>query len=161
MVTMLGHVLLTFQAFLATVLCINLPNHGLPEGRHKEVQDLNHIHDLIRKANSITKSHISTNHRSHGCTPDKLRIRREWSSMPPDDRIAYTNAVRCLQKLPARSPPEWAPGAKSRFDDFVATHINQTATIHWTGNFMAWHRWQLWEYEQALRDECHYTGAHP
>lgn len=53
------------------------------------------------------------------------------------------------------------PGAKSRFDDFVATHINQTMTIHWTGNFLSWHRYYTWLYEKALQDECGYTGTQP
>jgi tyrosinase len=53
------------------------------------------------------------------------------------------------------------PGAKSRFDDFVATHINQTMTIHWTGNFLTWHRYYTWLYEKALQEECGYTGTQP
>lgn len=48
------------------------------------------------------------------------------------ERKQYIAAVQCLQKLPARTPPSLVPGAKSRFDDFVATHINQTLTIHYT-----------------------------
>ncbi|KAF2767175.1 Di-copper centre-containing protein, partial [Teratosphaeria nubilosa] len=76
-------------------------------------------------------------------------------------RIAYTNAVRCLQSKPAKSDPSWAPGAKSRYDDWVATHINQTRTIHFTGTFSAWHRWAVWEFEQSLRRECGYDGTQP
>ena len=53
------------------------------------------------------------------------------------------------------------PGAKSRFDDFIATHINQTMTIHWTGNFLTWHRYFTWLYEKALQDECGYQGSQP
>jgi len=53
------------------------------------------------------------------------------------------------------------PGARSRFDDFVATHINQTLAIHYTGNFLAWHRYYTWLYEEALRNECGYTGNQP
>lgn len=33
---------------------------------------------------------------------------------------------------PPRSDPNWAPGARNRFDDFVAVHINQTLYIHGT-----------------------------
>jgi hypothetical protein len=46
-------------------------------------------------------------------------------------------------------------------DDFVATHINQTLTIHYTGNFLSWHRYFTWLYEQALQTECGYTGTQP
>ncbi|KAF4542612.1 Tyrosinase [Lasiodiplodia theobromae] len=95
------------------------------------------------------------------CTRDNISIRKEWGRLGRAERKQYIAAVQCLQKLPARTPPSLVPGAKSRFDDFVATHINQTLTIHYTGTFLAWHRWFTWEYEQALRNECGYTGAQP
>ena len=50
---------------------------------------------------------------------------------------------------------------RSRFDDFVGTHINQTNFIHYTGTFLAWHRYFTYEYEQSLRNECGYTGYQP
>jgi tyrosinase len=53
------------------------------------------------------------------------------------------------------------PGAKSRYDDFVAQHINQTLSIHGTGNFLTWHRYFVYGYEKALRDECGYKGYQP
>lgn len=34
-------------------------------------------------------------------------------------------------------------------------------TIHYTGNFMPWHRWFVHLYEKALREECGYTGYQP
>jgi len=48
------------------------------------------------------------------------------------ERKAYTDAVRCLQSKQAKTPASLVPGAKSRFDDWIATHINQTNTIHYT-----------------------------
>jgi tyrosinase len=48
------------------------------------------------------------------------------------EKRSYINAVKCLQSLPSITPPSAAPGAKRRFDDFAATHINQTLTIHET-----------------------------
>lgn len=62
---------------------------------------------------------------------------------------------------PARTPSTAASGAKNRFDDFIGTHINQTLTIHYTANFLAWHRYFMWLYEQALKQECGYTGVSP
>lgn len=53
-------------------------------------------------------------------------------TLSSQERIDYTNAALCLQKKKANTPSSLAPGAKSRFDDFVATHINQTLTIHYT-----------------------------
>ena len=33
--------------------------------------------------------------------------------------------------------------------------------IFWQGIFFQWHRYFVWLYEQALRNECGYTGAQP
>ncbi|KAG9253025.1 uncharacterized protein F5Z01DRAFT_658993 [Emericellopsis atlantica] len=62
---------------------------------------------------------------------------------------------------PAKTPANVASGAKSRYDDFVATHIQQTGSIHNTANFLTWHRYYTWAYETALRDECGYKGFQP
>lgn len=48
-----------------------------------------------------------------------------------------------------------------QYDDFIVTHINHTLDAHYTGNFMAWHRWFIYTYEAALRDECGYKGYQP
>lgn len=65
----------------------------------------------------------------------------------------------CLQFLPSILPS--VPGSKSRFDDFAATHINLTLSIHLDGLFLPWHRNFVWLYEKALREECGFTGSQP
>ncbi|KAK0733780.1 hypothetical protein B0T26DRAFT_631881 [Lasiosphaeria miniovina] len=95
------------------------------------------------------------------CTLLNLKIRREWGALSKAERTSYINAVKCLQSKPAKTPAQLAPGAKTRFDDFVATHINQTLEIHYTGNFLSWHRYYVWIYEQALQQECGYKGTQP
>lgn len=82
-------------------------------------------------------------------------------SLSVKERKNYIAAVKCLQSKPAKTPQELVPGAKTRFDDFVATHINQTMAIHYTANFLSWHRYFTWLYEEALRNECGYTGTQP
>ncbi|KAH6885347.1 hypothetical protein B0T10DRAFT_530949 [Thelonectria olida] len=82
-------------------------------------------------------------------------------SLSKSERLDYIKAVKCLQKLPSRTPAHVSAGARSRFDDFVVTHIQQTLTIHYTGNFMPWHRWFVYQYEKALREECGYEGYQP
>lgn len=81
--------------------------------------------------------------------------------MAKSERKNYINAVKCLVKNPPKSDKKVVPGARSRFDDFLASHIQQAYNIHVNGNLFAWHRAFLWEYEQALRNECGYKGAHP
>lgn len=51
-------------------------------------------------------------------------------SMSKKDRLAYIDAVLCLQSKPPNAAPGLVPGARSRFDDFQAVHINQTYLIH-------------------------------
>ncbi|KAL4954711.1 hypothetical protein BDW69DRAFT_205027 [Aspergillus filifer] len=95
------------------------------------------------------------------CTPQNAAVRREWGSLNKTERKEYIDAVQCLIDSPSRIDPSFAPGARSRFDDFVAVHINQTIYIHTTGNFLTWHRYFTWAYEQALRNECGYKGYQP
>ncbi|KAF9895139.1 hypothetical protein FE257_000041 [Aspergillus nanangensis] len=95
------------------------------------------------------------------CTPLTAAVRREWGSLSKGERKEYIDAVLCLASKPSKSDPSFAPGARNRFDDFVAIHINQTFFIHATGNFLTWHRYFTWAYEQALRNECGYTGYQP
>ncbi|PMD35222.1 Di-copper centre-containing protein, partial [Hyaloscypha variabilis F] len=86
------------------------------------------------------------------------------TTLLPKERQAYTDAVNCLMSKPSRiftTDPSIAPGARSRFDDFTAVHINNTLTIHATANFLSWHRLFTWTYEQALKEECGYAGAQP
>jgi tyrosinase len=51
--------------------------------------------------------------------------------MKKKERKDYIKAVRCLFDLPSVSR-DFAEGARTRHDDFVATHINQTLQIHQT-----------------------------
>ncbi|KAJ0109609.1 hypothetical protein J7T55_014171 [Diaporthe amygdali] len=83
------------------------------------------------------------------------------SDLGLSEREDYINAVLCLQSLPSRHDSAKVPGAKSRFDDFVAVHIEMTFSVHGTASFLGWHRVYLWLYEKALRDECGYKGYQP
>jgi tyrosinase len=76
--------------------------------------------------------------------------------MGSNERKSYIKAVKCMFSSPSKSDPAKVPGARNRYDDFVAQHINQTMSIHGTGNFLTWHRYFVWGYEKALREECGY-----
>lgn len=96
------------------------------------------------------------------CNRDTVVIRKEYNQLTSGEKINYINAVKCLQqRSPPLTPLSVAPGVRTRYDDFVATHINQTLTIHYTGKFLSWHRYYVWIYEKTLRDECGYTGYQP
>lgn len=93
-----------------------------------------------------------------------------------DERKEYTRAVKCILEKPSKLPAGKYPGAKSRYDDFVVVHMNNTPAVHATANFMVicsictpnqanifkhWHRYYIWAYETALRTECDYKGYQP
>ncbi|KAF2751134.1 Di-copper centre-containing protein [Sporormia fimetaria CBS 119925] len=99
--------------------------------------------------------------KSATCTKDKLQVRREWGDISAADKKAYIAAVLCITKAPSKLSATQYPGAKSRYDDFVAIHMKNTMSIHGTGNFLSWHRYYTWAYEQALRNECGYNGTQP
>lgn len=81
--------------------------------------------------------------------------------MTSEERIDYTNSVKCMMKLPPKTPKEALPGATSRYDDFVGTHINNTLLIHNDGTFLAWHRHFLHLFQEAMTTECGYKGTIP
>lgn len=90
-----------------------------------------------------------------------VRLTSARGALSGQQRIAYTDAVKCLHSLPSKSSPADAPGARSRFDDFLAAHIEQAYSIHYSGNLYVWHRAFTWYYETALRTECGYRGTQP
>lgn len=123
---------------------------------------IDQVAQLVQFAQQQANSTLEDNASKRGtCNIYNVAVRREWGSLSKTDRKAYTDAVLCLQAKQAKTPNSLVAGAKSRFDDWVATHINQTMTIHYTGTFLAWHRYFTWQYEQALRNECGYKGYQP
>lgn len=100
------------------------------------------------------------------------------TTLSNNEKLDFINAVKCLHKKPSRTPASVAPGAKSRFDDLVYTHIKQANNIHVTvsfdevtemalliallqAQFFTWHRYYIWTFEQMLRNECGYKGYLP
>jgi hypothetical protein len=51
------------------------------------------------------------------------------STFATAEKKSYIQAVKCLSKLPSKTPKAKCPGCKSRFDDFLGTHINQTFAV--------------------------------
>lgn len=99
--------------------------------------------------------------KSTTCTKDNLQVRREWGDISKAERRKYIDAMLCLMNKPSHLNQTEYPGAQTRFDDFVAVHINQTLFTHGTGQFLAWHRYFTWSFERVLREECGYIGTQP
>lgn len=101
------------------------PGQKLPTSASSDTQVAQEqLNILVSNAKYIIKS--GKKPFSPTCKPGNVKVRKEWGTLSPRERIAYTDAVRCLQSKPAKSSASWAPGAKTRFDDWVATHIDQT-----------------------------------
>jgi tyrosinase len=116
------------------------------------------VNDLEEKGRPALEEHMA---QSKNCTKDRLRIRREFGDLTKEERRAYVEGVLCLLKLPSKLDQKQFPGAHSRYDDFVVVHMNQTLSIHGTGNFLSWHRYYVWAWESAMRNECGYKGTQP
>ncbi|PSN66498.1 tyrosinase central domain protein [Corynespora cassiicola Philippines] len=95
------------------------------------------------------------------CTNNKTKVHKEWSALTGPERIDFISSVKCLMEKPSKIPREEAPGAISRYDDFIGTHINQTHLIHNNGIFLTWHRQYLYLFQKALREECNFQGTLP
>ncbi|KAF8861250.1 Di-copper centre-containing protein, partial [Acephala macrosclerotiorum] len=93
-------------------------------------------------------------------TCQDLAVRKEWRTLSKAERLEYIGAVKCLMALPAQTGDFFA-GAKTRYDDFLALHINSTDYVHFNGPFLPWHRWLLKLWEDELRNTCGYKGYQP
>ncbi|CAO2651591.1 Nn.00g041610.m01.CDS01 [Neocucurbitaria sp. VM-36] len=116
------------------------------------------VGDLQTKGRAAVDAAIA---KSTTCTKDKLRVRKEWGDITAAEKKAYIAAVLCITKAPSKLSQTAYPGAKTRYDDFVAIHMKNTLSIHGTGNFLSWHRYYTYAYENALRTECGYNGTQP
>lgn len=95
------------------------------------------------------------------CTPETAYVRREWGDLTRDERLDYINAFKCTLAAPSTAPPDIAPGARVRYDDFIATHILKANFVHVDGIFNTWHREFVFLWEQTLRCECGYAAPLP
>ncbi|KLU86915.1 hypothetical protein MAPG_05922 [Magnaporthiopsis poae ATCC 64411] len=130
--------------------------------RSEVTKVINTAREKKMAALNANKAAVKSKRRAVGtCDASNVAIRKEYGDLTKEERADYVRAVKCLMEKPAKTPRTIAPGARSRYDDFTVTHIQQTLKIHFTGNFMAWHRWFLYSFEKALRDECGYQGYQP
>jgi len=95
------------------------------------------------------------------CTDDKIKIRKDFDSMQPAERKAYTDAIKCIASKPSQLDQTLYPAAINRYFDYAVTHVNQTRVVHLDGFFLTWHRYYLHLFEKDLEETCGYTGAFP
>lgn len=88
-------------------------------------------------------------------------VRKEWRTLQPAEKKSYLDAVNCILTQPSLTPAFNNSGVKSRYDDLLYTHIQQTFSIHYVGHFLPWHRYFVATYEHMLRADCGYDGAQP
>lgn len=95
------------------------------------------------------------------CTPETLKIRKDFDTLAPEDRKAYTDAILCLSTKPSQLNQTLYPAATNRYMDYAVLHVNRTRQVHLSGFFLTWHRHYLHLFEQDLHDQCGFTGAIP
>ena len=83
------------------------------------------------------------------------------SDLSEEQRQEYVAAVTCLMNLPPIVDKERFPGALSRYDDFVAYHMTHAMELHGNLFLFGAHKYYVYLFEKALREECGYTGYQP
>lgn len=107
-----------------------------------------------------------TNTPNQECQFDDAVVRKEWRSMSQRDRKSFTDATTCLMNHePLRVTTDELraeyPGVRSRWDEYVAMHIEMVDTVHMTADFLAWHRYFIHIVESDLRNLCGYVSLMP
>jgi tyrosinase len=134
-------VILMDALFIGFLLCLFSQTWAMPMvSKHditidSEDRTLYQTNLLARSALELTLDGLENrplNHDRGRCTLETLRVRRDWRALTERERRAYISSILCLQRLPPQTPAALAAGAKTRYDDFLATHINQTWHIHRT-----------------------------
>ncbi|KAJ9625468.1 hypothetical protein H2204_010330 [Knufia peltigerae] len=95
------------------------------------------------------------------CTDDNVKIRKDFDSMAPQERKAYTDAVKCIMAQPSQLDQTLYPAAINRYFDYAVVHTNLTEIVHLSAYFLTWHRYYLHLFEEDLRQTCGYQGAFP
>jgi tyrosinase len=66
-------------------------------------------------------------------------VRKEWRDLSDAEKQAYISAVLCMKSVPPRTSQTFT-GSKSRYDDFIAVHSNETNHIHFVVRIMVIYR---------------------
>lgn len=122
--------------------------------------------EAFKKVAAIADERMKARDLEGGCTYENAAVRTEFRAMSKEMRKQFTDSVTCLKNMPPQNADLSAyggenGGVKSRYDEYVATHIENTFKIHNTADFLAWHRHFIFEFESDLKNSCGYTGTLP
>lgn len=117
--------------------------------------------DALEDVSQVAIQRLQERPLNGSCTFETAHVRTEFRKMSNEDRKSFTDAIMCLKQVPTTVDGAAYPGVKSRYDEYVATHIDMTMNIHVTADFLAWHRNYIWEWENDLINTCGYTGSLP
>ncbi|KAI5854711.1 hypothetical protein BZA05DRAFT_434947 [Tricharina praecox] len=91
---------------------------------------------------------------------EPVRVRKEWRQLTIPQRKDYIRAVKCLHSTPG-TYQDLVPSSLTMYEDFAAEHKLRTPFVHVESQFLPWHRYFVWVYENALRKQCGYEGTQP
>ncbi|KAL4936144.1 hypothetical protein BDV06DRAFT_233681 [Aspergillus oleicola] len=83
------------------------------------------------------------------------RLRREWRTLSPSERLSYLAAAQCLTRTPSINDNG------TIHDEFALLHSRIGNYSHNAAPFLPWHRYFVHLYEKALREHCGYEGSLP
>ncbi|KAF7861798.1 hypothetical protein EAF04_007681 [Stromatinia cepivora] len=82
--------------------------------------------------------------------------RQEWRTLSDAEKTEYIAAVQCLTTKPSK-----VRNNGTLYDDFPWVHKSTSTSTHQSSPFLPWHRYYIQIYENALQDDCSYTGTLP
>ena len=110
----------------------------------------------------------------------KPKIRREWRSLSEAEKESYIAAAKCLTEIPSKSgangsvhdnfsyihskigkfcktPPHSLNLARDLLSKVILMHMK----AHKAAQFLPWHRYFLYKYEELLQTQCGYSDSLP
>jgi tyrosinase len=109
-------------------------------------------HRLVKLATSVQTA-------AAAACENNPNTRIEWRNYATSDRLAFIASIKCLMGKPPVG--RFTPPSTNRYEDFVRLHQWYMPNIHGNANFIIWHRYFLWTFEQILRKECGFDRAMP
>jgi tyrosinase len=87
-----------------------------------------------------------------------------------EEKEDWAKSIVCLSQKPGNPnivpqirPPNIPPPSPnaSAYDDHVYLHMDLNLAIHFSGQFLPWHRWYTFQLEEEMRNKCGYKGSMP